>query len=71
MNIENINGKYYQELDVTQLESKLEQLIQQKLSINYEALKEEYKSNVENMKQYEDTLDKEIRKLEEVLNRKK
>ena len=71
MNIENINGKYYQELDVTQLESKLEQLNQQKLNIDYEALEEEYKSNVDNMKQYEYSLDKEIIKLEKVLNRNK
>ena len=71
MNIEKIDGKLYQEVDIKQLQSKLDQLKQQKESINYVALEDEYKSNVEHMKQYEETLDAEISKLELLLKDKK
>lgn len=59
-NIEKINKKFYREVDESELTKKLENLLAQKASINYDALKEEYQQNVAAMKDYEKSIDAQI-----------
>ena len=65
-NIEKINKKFYREVDESELTKKLENLLAQKASINYDALKEEYESNVAAMKDYEKSINVQIRQIEKV-----
>lgn len=67
MKVELINGKLYQEVDRKDIQSKLDQLEQQKTSIDYNALKVEYESNVAQLKGYEKSIDAEIRMLKDIL----
>ena len=67
MKVELINDKLYREVDRKDIQSKLDQFEQQKLSIDYNALKVEYESNVEQLKQYEKSIDAEILSLKDVL----
>ena len=67
MKVELINGKFYQEVDRKDIQSKLDQLEQQKASIDYNALKVEYESNVAQLKEYEKGIDAEIKILKNIL----
>ena len=68
-NIEKVNKKFYREVDESELTKKLENLLAQKASINYDALKEEYESNVAAMKDYEKSINVQIRQIEKVLDK--
>lgn len=59
-NIEKIGKKFYREVDESELTKKLDSLLAQKASINYDALKEEYQQNVAAMKDYEKSIDAQI-----------
>ena len=66
-NIKKEDGKLYHEIDIKILQDKLVNLEQQKTSINYTALEEEYDNNVKALKDWEKSLDKQIEKLNELL----
>ena len=68
-NIEKINKKFYREVGEEELTKKLDNLLAQKDSINYNALKEEYESNVAAMKDYEKNINVQIRQIEKVLDK--
>ena len=67
MNIKSIKGKFYQEVDLKNVQAKLDLLKEQKANINYDALKQEYEDNVANLQNYEKTLDAQITDLESLL----
>lgn len=68
-NIEKIGKKFYREVGEEELTKKLENLLAQKDSINYDALKEEYDSNVAVMKEYEKSINVQIKQIEKVLEK--
>lgn len=55
--------------NIEKINKKLENLLAQKDSINYNALKEEYESNVAAMKDYEKNINVQIRQIEKVLDK--
>lgn len=67
MNIKSIKGKFYQEVDLKDIEGRLELLKEQKANVNYDILKQEYEDNVANLQNYEKTLDGQIADLESLL----
>lgn len=67
MNIKSIKGKFYQEVDLKDIQGRLDLLKEQKANINYDALKQEYEDNVANLQNYEKTLDTQISDLEYLL----
>lgn len=68
MNIVKIEGKFYQEVNLDSLKKELEVLIEQKKSINYSFLKEEYEQNVKQLQEYESSLDEKIKQVEQLLS---
>lgn len=66
-NIEKIGKKFYKEVGEEELTKKLENLLAQKASINYDSLKEEYDNNVAAMKDYEKSINVQIKQIKKVL----
>jgi len=67
-NIEKIGKKFYREVGEEELTKKLESLLTQKASINYDTLKEEYDNNVAAIKDYEKSIDIQIEQIKSILN---